>query len=309
MTEHDAPDVAGELGDHLAAGWTFPAHLKEQLAALRADFPPEQIGKLPRIVCGACSDARGKACGAHPKANCAACGQWMTPRHIHLDFVGHADVTDRLLKVDPLWSWEPIPNPEALGYPVAPGGMWIYLTVCGVTRPGFGDAEGRGGTQAIKIVIGDALRNAAMRFGVALELWAKGDRKYNTEGGAAADAEQIARANARPAVQAVRDEQDRAAEQPRPAAVERAEQDRAAELPDAGAVSDPETVATLQQDIAAAEDKTSLTTVWRAIKAAQQSGALRPDDARAMFERWEHRRDAVMTPAAAGAPASNGKAT
>ena len=28
----------------------------------------------------------------------------------------------------------------------------------------------------MKVLIGDALRNAAMRFGVALDLWAKGDR-------------------------------------------------------------------------------------------------------------------------------------
>lgn len=174
MTEHDGPDVAGELGDHLAAGWTFPAHLKEQLDALRADFTPDQIGKLPRTTCRACSDARGGACNEHGKGKCGVCGQWMTTRHTHLDFVGHADVTNRLLDVDPLWSWAPIPDPAGLGYPVVPGGMWIYLTVCGVTRPGFGDAGGKTGPNAVKELIGDALRNAAMRFGVALDLWIKG---------------------------------------------------------------------------------------------------------------------------------------
>ena len=55
------------------------------------------------------------------------------------------------------------------------GGMWIKLTVCGVTRLGYGDAQGKEGGNAIKEAIGDALRNAAMRFGAALELWHKGD--------------------------------------------------------------------------------------------------------------------------------------
>jgi hypothetical protein len=55
------------------------------------------------------------------------------------------------------------------------GGMWIKLTVCGVTRLGYGHPDGKKGGDAIKEVIGDALRNAAMRFGAALDLWHKGD--------------------------------------------------------------------------------------------------------------------------------------
>ncbi len=55
------------------------------------------------------------------------------------------------------------------------GGLWIRLTVLGVTRLGYGDAEGKTGGNAIKEAIGDALRNAAMRFGAALDLWHKGD--------------------------------------------------------------------------------------------------------------------------------------
>jgi hypothetical protein len=53
--------------------------------------------------------------------------------------------------------------------------MWIKLTVCGVTRLGYGDAQGKTGGNAMKERIGDALRNAAMRFGAALDLWHKGD--------------------------------------------------------------------------------------------------------------------------------------
>ena len=90
-------------------------------------------------------------------------------------------VTARLLDVDPLWSWEPL----AFGDDGLPqfdefGGLWIKLTVCGVTRLGYGDAEGKRGYNATKIAIGDALRNAGMRFGLALDLWTKTDLDANT---------------------------------------------------------------------------------------------------------------------------------
>jgi hypothetical protein len=45
--------------------------------------------------------------------------------------------------------------------------LWIKLTINGVTRIGVGDGK------SAKECIGDAIRNAAMRFGVALDLWAK----------------------------------------------------------------------------------------------------------------------------------------
>jgi hypothetical protein len=94
----------------------------------------------------------------------------------HLDYVGHAALTDRLLDADPEWSWEPFAlTPEGLPALDRNGGLWIKLTVCGVTRPGYGSADGKSGGDAIKEIIGDALRNAAMRFGAALDLWHKGD--------------------------------------------------------------------------------------------------------------------------------------
>lgn len=112
----------------------------EQAAELRKPFPASSIGKLPR----------GGA---------------------KLDFVGHAAVTDRLLSVDPEWNWEPLAA-DAHGLPLrdAEGALWIKLTLCGVTRLGVSDP---GDTN--KVAIGDALRNAAMRFGVALDLWTKDD--------------------------------------------------------------------------------------------------------------------------------------
>ena len=91
-----------------------------------------------------------------------------------LDYVGHAATTDRLLEVDPAWSWEPFAL-DAAGLPALDkeGNLWIRLTVCGVTRPGVGDGK------TAKERIGDAIRNAAMRFGVALDLWAKEDLHAN----------------------------------------------------------------------------------------------------------------------------------
>jgi len=93
-----------------------------------------------------------------------------------LSYLGHAALTDRLLDVDPMWSWEPLALDER-GLPAfdANGGLWIKLTICGVTRLGYGDPDGKKGPNAIKEAIGDALRNSGMRFGAALDLWHKGD--------------------------------------------------------------------------------------------------------------------------------------
>lgn len=102
-----------------------------------------------------------------------------------LDYVGHAAVTDRLLQVDPFWNWEFV-SFEENGSPRvdkdANGkicGLWIQLTVCGVTRYGYGTCL-PGKNEAVKELIGDAIRNAAMRFGVALDLWSKDELESNT---------------------------------------------------------------------------------------------------------------------------------
>jgi hypothetical protein len=110
----------------------------EAATKLRKPFPKESIGQLPKG------------------------GQL-------LDFVGHAATTDRLLTVDPTWTWRPFSLEEMQALPpkLRDAGLWIHLTVCGITRPGFGDGPDP------KQCIGDAIRNAAMRFGVALDLWAK----------------------------------------------------------------------------------------------------------------------------------------
>lgn len=116
---------------------------EEQQKKLREPFPKEKIQKLPT-------------------------------GGIQLDYVSHAWVTDRLLEVDPAWTWEPVGFDEH-GLPKFDenGGLWIKLTVCGVTRYGYGEPQGRDKFDARKGAIGNALRTAALRFGVALDLWAK----------------------------------------------------------------------------------------------------------------------------------------
>ena len=100
-----------------------------------------------------------------------------------LSYVGHAALTDRLLQADPDWTWEPVSDPTSKGLPIAGNGveMWIALTIDGTTRYGYGDAQNKKGGDAIKEAIGDALRNAAMRFGVALDLWHKGGDLYQEQ--------------------------------------------------------------------------------------------------------------------------------
>lgn len=146
------------------------------LAKLREPFPDRHISKLPKETKKQADDRKaGIAKGNWPK-KCAICEGYHHPSAVHLDYVGHAALTDRLLDTDPHWTWEPVSYTQD-GLPAFDQnkGLWIKLTVLGVTRLGYGSADGKSGGDAIKEIIGDALRNAAMRFGAALDLWHKGD--------------------------------------------------------------------------------------------------------------------------------------
>ena len=152
------------------------------VAKLREPFAPNQISKLPKES-RAQIDARKAPNGRTVMVfNCAVCGGHHHKDAVHLDYVGHAALTDRLLDTDIEWSWEPLAFDQT-GLPAfdGNGGLWIKLTVCGVTRLGYGSADGKSGGDAKKEIIGDALRNAAMRFGAALDLWHKGDLHAETE--------------------------------------------------------------------------------------------------------------------------------
>ncbi|MEU6054259.1 hypothetical protein ABZ829_28040 [Streptomyces xanthochromogenes] len=141
------------------------------LAQLREPFDDDQIQYRAVIKCTPC-EANGD-CAQHVRAFCPRCQDWVSERHICLPYIGHADATHRLLQVDPMWSWEPVAfNERGLPATDGHGGLWIRLTVGGMTRLGYGDAEGMPtGPNAVKATIGDAIRNAAMRFGMALDLW------------------------------------------------------------------------------------------------------------------------------------------
>jgi len=159
---------------------------KTGLDLLREPFPEYQISKLPKPT-----KAQTDAVKLDFKKGirCALCGAWHHPDVIHLDYLGHAALTDRLLDADPGWNWEYVAKDD-VGNPVFDinGGMWIRLTVCGVTRLGYGDAQEKTGGNATKECIGDALRNAAMRFGAALDLWHKGDLRGDDDRNAASEA-------------------------------------------------------------------------------------------------------------------------
>ena len=147
------------------------------LDLLREPFPAHQISKLPKPFK---KDS--------PKGKCAECGGYHGLPAMHLDYVGHAALTDRLLECDAYWKWEPVAfGPDGLPALDKIGGLWIRLTVCDHTRLGYGHADGKTGGDAIKEAIGDALRNAAMRFGAALDLWHKGDLHGDDDDGPMVD--------------------------------------------------------------------------------------------------------------------------
>ncbi|MGV8950121.1 MAG: hypothetical protein ACOH2M_03385 [Cypionkella sp.] len=154
---------------------------KTGLDLLRQPFAANHISKLPKPT-----KAQTDAVKADFKLGirCQLCGAWHHKDVVHLDYVGHAALTDRLLDADPDWTWEPAALRDGLPAFDQTGGLWIKLTVCGVTRLGYGHAASKPNQDPgarEKEVIGDALRNAAMRFGAALDLWHKGDLHGDTE--------------------------------------------------------------------------------------------------------------------------------
>lgn len=149
------------------------------LALLREPVPAYLISQLPK------GTKAQNECPNNEKITCNVCGGWHHPKVRHLSYVGHAAATHLLLDADPQWNWEPM-GYTAEGLPMFDdaGGLWIKLTVCGVTRLGYGHADKKAHMDAgsrEKEVIGDALRNAGIRFGLALDLWSKADIHGGTE--------------------------------------------------------------------------------------------------------------------------------
>ena len=105
------------------------------------------------------------------------------PRNgINLAYVSHADITKILIEIDPNWNWQPVAwdnGRPAIHIENGTATMWANLTLLGKTLLGVGSV--RADKQDLdKELIGDFLRNASMRFGIALSLWSKQDWSDNT---------------------------------------------------------------------------------------------------------------------------------
>lgn len=140
----------------------------DKIPATYAQPDPHTLSKLPKPTSK-----------DNPKGKCDECGGWHGLPAIHLDYMGHADLTLALIDIDPDWNWEPAAIDPASGGPAIQqqGGrlvMWAKLTLAGKTILGVGTC-GSGQGDPEKELIGDFLRNAAMRFGVATKLWSKAD--------------------------------------------------------------------------------------------------------------------------------------
>ena len=101
-------------------------------------------------------------------------GNW---QDLWLDYLGHAELTKILIAVDPMWNWRPLEIRDGAPVINVDNGiatMWIELTVLGKTIIGVGSCKADKDDRA-KELIGDALRNAGMRFGIAVNLWSKAD--------------------------------------------------------------------------------------------------------------------------------------
>jgi hypothetical protein len=95
----------------------------------------------------------------------------------NLLYMGHAEVTLALIDADPLWTWEPAAIDPATGGPVivkdgARFVMWGRLIVCGKSIMCVGTCEARK-SDPEKELVGDMIRNGAMRFGIGTKLWSK----------------------------------------------------------------------------------------------------------------------------------------
>ena len=113
------------------------------------------------------------------KGHCNECGGYHGLPAVHLDYQGHADVTLALIECDPEWTWEPTAfDPETGGPMIQLQGkrlvLWGRLIVHGVPRLCVGTCDSTKGDPE-KELIGDLLRNGAMRFGIATRLWSKAD--------------------------------------------------------------------------------------------------------------------------------------
>ena len=94
---------------------------------------------------------------------------------VTLSFVGHGAITELLIQIDPLWSWEPLEIRDGRPRIHVENGMatmWGRMTIHGKSMLGVGSVKADK-PEYEKELVGDFIRNASMRFGVCLALWQK----------------------------------------------------------------------------------------------------------------------------------------
>ena len=184
IAELSAPDAADTLDDGSLIADTIAA-LEALIAELELAQADTHAGRLADIVTkwadpepGMLSKLPKPTRKENPKGRCDVCRGYHGLPAVHLDYMGHADVTEALIDADPFWNWRPAAIDHNTGGPVIVrekmATMWGYLTVLGVERMCVGTADG-GKEEYAKELIGDLLRNGAMRFGIGLRLWSKAD--------------------------------------------------------------------------------------------------------------------------------------
>ena len=113
-----------------------------------------------------------------------------------LPYMGHGWITLALISIDPFWTLEPLmvdgrpglyretsvfTKRDGTTIPTERWVMWAYLTVLGHKRLCVGTCT-TDKADPEKELIGDALRNGALRFGVATNLWSKADKAKGSDG-------------------------------------------------------------------------------------------------------------------------------
>jgi hypothetical protein len=96
---------------------------------------------------------------------------------INLSYVSHAEITRILIDIDPLWNWQPaawVDGRPAIHESNGMATMWATLTLLNKSLIGVGSVRSDKPDYE-KELVGDFLRNAAMRFGICLSLWSKQD--------------------------------------------------------------------------------------------------------------------------------------
>lgn len=148
---------------------------RETWERLAAPFAQDDLEKLPKPL-KARDDNKGRCeAGSYYSADGHGCGGWHA-RSVHLDYVGHAGITQRLNDVLGPQGWDFAPmayTPEGLpvmGREQFWGALTIRVEGQEVTK--YDVAANYNGPQE---AWGDALRRCAMRFGVGTYLWSKSE--------------------------------------------------------------------------------------------------------------------------------------